>query len=64
MALLYERLDLAGKGLSRKAFEYAMQGFAYLRRKGDIRNDEVISIVDFSLPLIFPSFIRDRPGQQ
>lgn len=50
VALLYERLDLAEKGLSRKAFEYAMQGFAYLRRKGDIRNDEVISIVDFSLP--------------
>ncbi len=48
--LLYDDLDLGSKGLSRRAFEYAMQGFEYLRQNGQIQNDDVISIVDFSLP--------------
>ena len=48
--LLYENLDLANKGLSRRAFESALQGFEYLRQQGQIQNDDVISIVDFSLP--------------
>ncbi len=48
--LLYEDLGLASKGLSRRAFESALQGFEYLRQQGQIQNDDVISIVDFSLP--------------
>lgn len=47
---LYEELELASKGLSRQAFEYAMRGFDYLRQNGDILNDDIISIADFSLP--------------
>lgn len=47
---LYDSLQLDRQGLSRRAFEYAMQGFEYLQQNGDIDNDDVISIVDFSLP--------------
>lgn len=47
---LYDSLYLDRQGLSRRAFEYAMQGFEYLKQTGDIDKDDVISIVDFSLP--------------
>lgn len=47
---LYDSLYLDRQGLSRRAFEYAMQGFEYLKQNGDIDKDDVISIVDFSLP--------------
>lgn len=47
---LYDSLQLDRQGLSRRAFEYAMQGFEYLQQSGAIDNEEVISIVDFSLP--------------
>ncbi len=47
---LYDSLQLDRQGLSRRAFEYAVQGFEYLQQNGDIDNNEVISIVDFSLP--------------
>lgn len=47
---LYDSLYLDRQGLSRKAFEYAMQGFEYLKQNGDIDKNDVISIVDFSLP--------------
>jgi len=50
VSFLYDNLQLGQKGLSRQAFEYAMQGFEYLKQNGDIDNDDVISIVDFSLP--------------
>ncbi|MBL0181955.1 MAG: murein L,D-transpeptidase catalytic domain family protein [Chitinophagaceae bacterium] len=50
VSFLYDNLQLGEKGLSRQAFEYAMQGFEYLKQNGDIDNDDVISIVDFSLP--------------
>lgn len=48
--LLYDSLQLDRQGLSRRAFDYAMQGFEYLKQNGDIDNDDVISIVDFSMP--------------
>lgn len=47
---LYEGLELASMGLSRRAFEYAINGLEQLIQKGHIQNDDVISIVDFSLP--------------
>jgi hypothetical protein len=47
---LYDSLRLNLMGLSRQAFEYAMQGFEYLTQSGKIANDKVISIVDFSQP--------------
>ncbi len=48
--VLYDSLELDRYGLSRSAFEYAMLGFEYLVESGVIDNDDVISIVDFSLP--------------
>lgn len=48
--LLYDSLHLDRHGLSRRAFEYAMQGLECLKQTGDIAKDDVISIVDFSLP--------------
>lgn len=47
---LYDSLHLAAEGLSRAAFEYAMEGYQYLLREGKIQNDETVSIIDFTLP--------------
>lgn len=47
---LYEDLELSSKGLSRRAFESAILGFESLRQQGHFQNDDVISIIDFSLP--------------
>jgi hypothetical protein len=37
-------------GLSRKAFDLAQEGFEKLKEQGEIVNDAIISIIDFSLP--------------
>lgn len=47
---LYDSLRLNLMGLSRQAFEYAIQGLDYLAQNGKIDNDKLISIVDFSQP--------------
>lgn len=47
---LYEKLNLDSLGLSRGAFEHAMKGYNQLDSKGRLRNDDIISILDFSLP--------------
>ncbi|HVI47662.1 MAG TPA: murein L,D-transpeptidase catalytic domain family protein [Chitinophaga sp.] len=47
---IYDHIRLDSAGLSREAFEQAMQGFAQLEEKGRIKNTDVISIIDFSLP--------------
>lgn len=47
---VYDSLKLHLAGLNRKAFEMAQEGFEKLRRQGQIPNDNVISIIDFSLP--------------
>jgi L,D-transpeptidase catalytic domain len=38
------------QGLSQQAFEYAMNGFAYLKSKGKLQNNSIVSIIDFSKP--------------
>ena len=48
--MLYNNLQLGVKGLSKKAFEYAMIGFSHLIEAGKIKKDNIISIADFSLP--------------
>jgi hypothetical protein len=48
--MLYDELQLDTLSLSRKAFNFAIRGFAKLRAMGQIQNDNVISIIDFSLP--------------
>jgi len=45
---LYDSLRLNLLGLSRQAFDYAMQGFNYLAQNGRLNNDKILSIVDFS----------------
>lgn len=47
---VYDSLRLNLQGLNRKAFELAQQGFEKLKEQGAIVNDNIISIIDFSLP--------------
>jgi len=47
---MYDSLRLASLGLARQAFDYAMQGFNYMKQTGRIANENIISIVDFSKP--------------
>lgn len=47
---VYDSLRLNLTGLNRKAFEMAQKGFEKLREQGVILNDNIISIIDFSLP--------------
>jgi hypothetical protein len=49
-SLLYESLDLNALGLSEDAFDYAIKGYEYLKSKGKLDNEDILSIVDFSLP--------------
>jgi hypothetical protein len=48
--VLYDTLDLQALSLSREAFHKAVLGFISLQITGVIRNADVLSIVDFSLP--------------
>ncbi len=50
MFAMYDTLELEALGLSREAFEKAMQGYHYLLASGKIINQDIISIIDFSLP--------------
>ena len=45
---VYDELDLSKSGLSRYAFDYAVKGYDYLLSVGKLKNDQIISIVDFS----------------
>ena len=47
---VYDSLKLNLAGLNRKAFELAQEGFEKLKEQGTILNDNIISIIDFSLP--------------
>ncbi len=47
---LYEKLGLAAMGLSREAFNYALNGFNNLLSAGKIQKDNILTILDFSLP--------------
>lgn len=47
---IYDNLGLEALGLSRQAFEYALTGFNNLLNAGKIRKDNLLSILDFSLP--------------
>ena len=49
-SILYESLHLNTLGLSENAFEYALKGYEYLKSKGKLDNEDILSIVDFSLP--------------
>ncbi|MEN9298591.1 MAG: hypothetical protein RLZZ429_904 [Bacteroidota bacterium] len=47
---VYENLDLASLGLSKKAYEFALEGYDRLKSGGQIIQDHILSVVDFSLP--------------
>jgi hypothetical protein len=46
----YENMHLFEMGLSKQAFNYAIKGFNYLIQHGKFVNDNIISIIDFTLP--------------
>lgn len=48
--MLYEQLSLDSLGLSAEAYQYALQGYKRLQEEGKLKNDDILSIVDFSLP--------------
>lgn len=47
---LYETMNLASLGLSQEAFQYALTGFNTLLNSGKKLKDNLLTIVDFSLP--------------
>jgi hypothetical protein len=47
---LYDSLGLETKGLSRQAFEYALAGYNKLLNEGKLVKDNLLTILDFSLP--------------
>jgi hypothetical protein len=47
---VYDSLHLGEVGLSKEAFDYAIKGHEYLVANGKLQNQDILSIVDFSLP--------------
>jgi hypothetical protein len=47
---LYEQMNLDSLGLSQEAFNYGVQGYTDLVSSGAVKNDHILTIVDFSLP--------------
>lgn len=47
---LYDSLRLGSLGLARQAFDYAMKGFTVMKSVGEVANENIISIIDFSKP--------------
>jgi len=50
LQMIYNDLGLAMMGLSQNAFESAIKGYEYLKMNGILANENVLSIVDFTLP--------------
>lgn len=46
----FEKMNLGKLGLGRRAFDYAMLGYNVLINKGKLKNDDILSIADMSLP--------------
>lgn len=49
-AVLYDSLHLSVSGLSKEAFNSAVTGYNYLLAQGKIKNEGILSIVDFTRP--------------
>ena len=47
---VFDSLRLGKLGLGRRAYEYAMIGHSYLMNKKKLKNQNLLSIIDFSLP--------------
>lgn len=50
--LMYDSMGLYLKGLSEQAFTDAMEGFDELKKDGALKNDSVITVIDFDQPSI------------
>ena len=50
LTAVYENLDLAALGPSKKAYEFALSGYESLKSSGQLIQDHILSVVDFSLP--------------
>jgi hypothetical protein len=48
--IAYDSMHLHEMGLTKQAFNYAIKGFNFLVHEGKLEKDNIISIVDFSLP--------------
>jgi L,D-transpeptidase catalytic domain len=46
--MMYDSMQLDVVGLSKQAFEYAVKGYEYLRKKNIVARESVLSICDFS----------------
>lgn len=49
-AFLYDTLDLDALGLSKEAFTLALTGYQTLLQAGKVQKDNILTIIDFSLP--------------
>jgi hypothetical protein len=49
-SFLYDQMNLDSLGLSQDAFNYGVQGYQDLVSNGVVKNNHILSIVDFSLP--------------
>lgn len=49
---LYDDIRLDSKGLSREAFDFALEGYYKLRAQNAIFCDDNITVIDFSLPSV------------
>lgn len=50
VSILYSELNLGNLGLSQDAFDYAVQGYEYLKQKNKLSNSDVLTIIDFTKP--------------
>ncbi len=49
-SFLYNQLNLDSLGLSQEAFNYGLQGYSDMVSNGEVKKNNLLSIVDFSLP--------------
>lgn len=47
---LYEQLNLDSLEMSHAAYMYALEGLGRLQQNGELKNDSVLTVIDFSLP--------------
>ena len=47
---MYDNLNLDSMGLSSQAFTYAFEGYTTLKNSGELKNDSILTIVDFDQP--------------
>ena len=45
---LYDEMNLGAKNLNKKAFTLAVNGYLKLKNQGKLRNDDILTIADFS----------------